>query len=528
MFDNLKDKLGSFREDAEAAADENVEEVDEDELEDADLEPDAAAESADAEAADTTSETPATEPTAAASSAVDPDAERASEQPATTESATADAAEAAGQEPATDSEPDSLDSEPESDETVRDEEAADEAAVDEDTDVDESDDVADTAAVDGDEETDADDGGRTGLGAKARSLITGSDDESESNEASLDAESAEPVEEESEEPAEPAVETEPAVDEEPVDEGSFEDDGGDEGGNSTGFGTKAKSLVKGKFVIEEDDLEGPLHELEMALLSSDVEMGVAEEILDNIRDELVGETRTFTTSTGEVVEEALRNAIYDVISVGQFDFDERIAAEDKPVTIIFTGVNGVGKTTSIAKLSRYFEERGYSSVMANGDTYRAGANQQIQEHADALDTKCISHEQGGDPAAVLYDAVEYAEANDVDVVLGDTAGRLHTDEGLMDQLEKIGRVVDPDMTLFVDEAVAGQDAVNRAREFDEAAEIDGTILTKADADSNGGAAISVAHVTGKPILFLGVGQGYEDIERFDPDEMVDRLLADDE
>ncbi len=331
-----------------------------------------------------------------------------------------------------------------------------------------------------------------------------------------------------EESAEPETESDEATVDEPdetdeSDESDQPEDADESGG--TGFGAKAKSLVKGKFVIEEEDLEGPLHELEMALLSSDVEMGVTEEILDNIRNELIGETRTFTTSTGEVVEEALRDAIYDVISVGQFDFDERIAIEDKPVTIIFTGVNGVGKTTSIAKLSRYFEERGYSTVMANGDTYRAGANEQIQEHADALDTKCISHEQGGDPAAVLYDAVEYAEANDVDIVLGDTAGRLHTDEGLMDQLEKIDRVVGPDMTLFVDEAVAGQDAVNRAREFDEAAEIDGAILTKADADSNGGAAISVAHVTGKPILFLGVGQGYDDLERFDPDEMVDRLLA---
>ncbi|QFU81978.1 signal recognition particle-docking protein FtsY [Natronorubrum aibiense] len=321
-------------------------------------------------------------------------------------------------------------------------------------------------------------------------------------------------------------EPDPAADDAAVDDEPDESEESDDDSNSTGFGAKARSLVKGKFVIEEEDLEDPLHELEMALLSSDVEMGVAEEILDNIREELVGETRTFTTSTGEVVEEALRDAIYDVISVGQFDFDERIAIEDKPVTIVFTGVNGVGKTTSIAKLSRYFEERGFSTVMANGDTYRAGANEQIQEHADALDTKLIAHEKGGDPAAVLYDAVEYAEANDVDVVLGDTAGRLHTDEGLMDQLEKIDRVVGPDMTLFVDEAVAGQDAVNRAREFNDAAEIDGAILTKADADSNGGAAISVAHVTGKPILFLGVGQGYDDLERFDPDEMVDRLLAD--
>ena len=320
-----------------------------------------------------------------------------------------------------------------------------------------------------------------------------------------------------------------AVDADASDADADDDDtDDDEDSKSTGFARKAKSLATGKFVIEEADLEGPLQELEIALLSSDVEMGVAQQILDNIREDLVGETRKFTESTGSVVEEALRNALYDVISVGQFDFEERVAEADKPLVIIFTGVNGVGKTTSIAKMARYFEERGMSSVLANGDTYRAGANEQIREHANALGKKLIAHEQGGDPAAVIYDAVEYANANDVDVVLGDTAGRLHTNEGLMDQLEKIGRVVGPDMTLFVDEAVAGQDAVQRAKQFNDAAAIDGAILTKADADSNGGAAISVAHVTGKPILFLGVGQGYDHLERFDPDRMVDRLLADDE
>jgi fused signal recognition particle receptor len=215
-----------------------------------------------------------------------------------------------------------------------------------------------------------------------------------------------------------------------------------------------------------------------------------------------------------------------VIDVGQFDFLETIAASEKPVTVVFTGVNGVGKTTSIAKVASYLEERGFSTVLANGDTYRAGANQQIQEHADALGLKCISHEQGGDPTAVVYDAVEYAEANDVDVVLGDTAGRLHTSDDLMSQLAKLDRVVEPDLTIFVDEAVAGQDAVNRAREFDDAAEVDGTILTMADADSQGGAAISVSHVTGKPILFLGTGQGYDDLQPFDPEELVDDLVGD--
>jgi fused signal recognition particle receptor len=294
---------------------------------------------------------------------------------------------------------------------------------------------------------------------------------------------------------------------------------------SRGLARKARSLAKGRFVIDPEDLEDPLWELEMALIESDVEMSVAEEILDNIEEELVGETRKVTESTGSIVEDALRDALLEVISVGQFDFDQRIQEGDRPVVIVFTGVNGVGKTTTIAKMARYLEQRGLSAVLANGDTYRAGANEQIAEHADNLGKKLIRHDQGGDPTAVVYDAVEYAEANDIDVVLGDTAGRLHTDDDLMDQLAKIHRVVGPDMTLFVDESVAGQDAVERAREFDEAAEIDGTILTKADADSQGGAAISIAHVTGKPILFLGTGQDYGDLERFDPEWLVDQLLG---
>ena len=287
---------------------------------------------------------------------------------------------------------------------------------------------------------------------------------------------------------------------------------------------RAKAFATGRIIIEEEDLEEPLWNLEMALLESDVEMSVAEQILDSVRESMLGESRKQVETTGELVESALHDALLDVIAVGQFDFERRIAEADKPVTIVFTGVNGVGKTTSIAKLSEWLADRGYSSVLANGDTYRAGANEQIAEHADRLGRDLISHDQGGDPAAVIYDGVEYAEANDVDVVLGDTAGRLHTSDDLMAQLEKIDRVVDPDMTLFVDEAVAGQDAVNRAKEFNDAAAIDGAILTKADADSSGGAAISVAYVTGKPILFLGTGQGYDDITLFDPEDLVESLI----
>jgi len=307
--------------------------------------------------------------------------------------------------------------------------------------------------------------------------------------------------------------------------GDGRSDTGDDSGSGRGITERAKLLATGKTVVDEDDLERHLDDLEFALLRSDVEMSVAREILDRVEENLVGETRRRLSSTGNLARDALREALYDVISVGQFDFDAFVAEADKPLVIVFTGVNGVGKTTTIAKLAHYLDERGVSSVLANGDTYRAGANEQLEQHADALGKKVIAHEQGSDPAAVLYDAVEYAEANGVDVVLGDTAGRLHTDAGLMDQLEKIDRVVDPDLTIFVDEAVAGQDAVNRAGEFDDAAGTDGAVLTKADADQQGGAAISIAYVTGEPILFLGTGQDYGDLEPFDPERIVDELLG---
>ncbi|MFC4549580.1 MULTISPECIES: signal recognition particle-docking protein FtsY [Halorussus] len=382
---------------------------------------------------------------------------------------------------------------------------------------------ADAAAESGaDAETEA---SADAAATDAETAGTTGSDTAETSDAAVATSSVEPATEPESEP-EPETETQDEPETEP--EPESDDASSDSESSGGSFMKKATSFAKGQIVIEEQDLEDPLWELEMALLESDVEMNVAKEILENIREDLIGATRSFSSETGDVVQEALADSLLQVISVGQFDFDERIRQADKPVTIIFTGVNGVGKTTSIAKLSRYFEEQGLSTVMANGDTYRAGANEQIQEHADNLGTKLITHEQGGDPAAVIYDAVEYAKSHDVDVVLGDTAGRLHTNEGLMDQLEKIGRVVDPDMTLFVDEAVAGQDAVQRAKQFNEAAEIDGAVLTKADADSQGGAAISIAHVTGKPILFLGVGQGYDDIQQFDPEALVDDLLADEE
>ncbi len=292
------------------------------------------------------------------------------------------------------------------------------------------------------------------------------------------------------------------------------------------FKSRAKSLIfEQEVVLDEKDLADPLWELEMALLESDVALPVAETIVASVKDELVGRKKKIRTDTGEIVEEALRSALYKVLSENYFDVDEFIAKADKPVKIVFVGVNGTGKTTSIAKVAKYLKDRGYSIVLAAGDTFRAGAVEQIEVHAGKLEVKLVKHKDGKDPAAVIFDAVEYAKAHHRDVVLADTAGRLHTNVNLMDQMKKIVRVVNPDLLIFVDEAIAGNDAVERARLFNEAVPINGTILTKTDADAKGGAAISISSITGKPVLFLGVGQDYPDLVKFEPDWLLERLLG---
>jgi len=221
---------------------------------------------------------------------------------------------------------------------------------------------------------------------------------------------------------------------------------------------------------------------------------------------------------------ALRNALLGVLGDG-FDLVSYIRAHDRPVKILFTGVNGTGKTTTVAKIASYLKKQGFSVVIGAGDTFRAGALEQIDVHADRLGIKIIQHQEGADPSAVLFDAVQYAKAHRIDVVLADTAGRFHNRANLMNQLGKIRRVMDPDIIVYVDEAVAGNDAVIRAHEFEKTVGADAVILTKADMDAKGGAAISIAHTIGKPVMFLGTGQGYDDIVPFSPASVVDELLG---
>jgi fused signal recognition particle receptor len=292
-----------------------------------------------------------------------------------------------------------------------------------------------------------------------------------------------------------------------------------------GMMDRVKVLVTDReFFISEDDVSEPLFELEMVLLESDVALPVTEEIISLVRQNLTGQRRKIGESVDGIVFSALHDALMQVLGDG-FDLPAYIRGHDRPVKILFTGVNGTGKTTTVAKIASFLKKNGFSVVIGAGDTFRAGAIEQIDEHARRLGIKIIQHQHGADPSAVLFDAVQYASAHKVDVVLADTAGRFHNRANLMNQLDKIRRVMKPDLIVYVDEAVAGNDAVVRAHEFEKSVGADAVILTKADMDSRGGAAISIAHTIGKPLMFLGVGQGYDDIMPFEPAAVIGELFG---
>ncbi len=288
---------------------------------------------------------------------------------------------------------------------------------------------------------------------------------------------------------------------------------------------KGKAAISGETILDEKDVNAPLEELELALLESDTALSVVEELIPRVKANLIGKKINRGANTEEIVTDALKEALLEILSCNNFDFDEFIESREKPVNITFVGINGTGKTTTIAKVAKRLLDAGHSVVIASADTYRAGAAEQIEEHASRLGVKVIKHQYGADPAAVVYDAVKYAKANHKEVVLADTAGRMHTSVNLMEQLKKICRVTKPDLVLFVDEAIAGNDAVERAKRFDELIGIDASILTKVDMDVKGGAAISIAYSTSKPIIFMGTGQGYDDLEKFDPAKFVERLIG---
>jgi len=240
-----------------------------------------------------------------------------------------------------------------------------------------------------------------------------------------------------------------------------------------------------------------------------------------LRDDLV-DTTVRRSNVEQHIEDSLRDAVRGVLKEPDQTFLEQ-ANNTSPFTVVVVGVNGSGKTTTVAKLARHAQQADKTCVLGAADTYRAAAIQQLEEHADNLGTKLIKHEYGADPAAVAYDAVEHTRSAGKDVCLIDTAGRIHTDRNLMEQLDKIVRVAEPDLILYVAEAVTGSDAVNQVQAFQDHVPINGVVMSKVDADDKGGAVISVSHVTGAPIYFLGTGQDYDDLQPFTKDIVLDTL-----
>lgn len=287
------------------------------------------------------------------------------------------------------------------------------------------------------------------------------------------------------------------------------------------------SFIREK-TISEDDVEDILFELELGLLEADVAMEVASTIVESLKEDLVGQKIKRSSDIDEFVFEALKKVVAEIIDIegpSMTEMLEEKVAQGEPLIVMLIGINGTGKTTTIGKLCNYYLKKGYTPVIAAADTFRAGAIEQIGHHADNLGVKLIKHEKGSDPAAVAFDAVQHAKAKGKELVLIDTAGRMQTNVNLMDEMKKIRRVSKPDLVVFVGDALTGNDATEQARKFKESIDIDGVILTKADADSKGGASLSIGYVIKKPILFLGMGQSYDDIKEYDADWMLEQIFS---
>ena len=278
-------------------------------------------------------------------------------------------------------------------------------------------------------------------------------------------------------------------------------------------------------VIREKHLDNVLPEMKLALMESDVAMVAVEEMEIIIKKRLVGLRVENRAAIVPTIEKALKASLVELLSKTSFDPQTLLEKRDAPLIIAFVGVNGTGKTTTIARIADWLQKNGKSVVLAASDTFRAGAIEQLEVHAQRLGCKFIKHQAGADPAAVAFDAVEHARAKHRDIVLIDTAGRMQTNTNLMDEMKKIKRVAKPDLIMFVGDSLAGNDAIDQARKFHEAVGIDAVVLTKLDVDAKGGAALSISSAIGQPIAFIGIGQGYGDIMPFDATWIVERIFA---
>ena len=283
--------------------------------------------------------------------------------------------------------------------------------------------------------------------------------------------------------------------------------------------------------LKEKDVDEVLFQLEISLLESDVAIEVIDSIKKSLKEKLIG-VKVEKKTIENFVKQSLIQFINETFDgAGNIDLISRIQAKKEtgePFIIVFVGINGTGKTTSLAKVANLLKNSKFSLAIAAADTFRAGAIEQLREHAKKLNLKIIAQNYGSDPASVARDAVLYAKSHKVDCVLVDTAGRMQTSSNLMEQIGKITKVVQPDLKIFVGDSLAGNDTVSQAREFHEHVQFDGSILTKSDADARGGAALSIVNVTSTPILYVGVGQEYDDLIPFDKTTFLENVFEQNE
>ncbi len=281
--------------------------------------------------------------------------------------------------------------------------------------------------------------------------------------------------------------------------------------------------------LTDKNLSDAVWELQLVLIQNDVAVEVAEHICELTKKKILGSRTGRLENLTKLFRSAVHDSVIEVLTpeypLDLLEFAQKRKDEGDTTTILFVGVNGTGKTTTLAKLAYLYKKNGFSVVIAAGDTFRAGSIEQLEKHAEKLEIRIIKQDYGSDAAAVAYDAVAHAKARHIDVVLIDSAGRMQSNKNLIQEMKKMARVAEPDLKIFVGDALAGNDALSQAEEFNDAIGIDGAILTKIDADPSGGAALSVAFITGRPVVYVGIGQGYEDLQRFDPEWLAQRLMS---
>jgi fused signal recognition particle receptor len=276
-------------------------------------------------------------------------------------------------------------------------------------------------------------------------------------------------------------------------------------------------------------LDTNLWDFKLSLLENDVALPVADVICEDLKKRLEGVQVDRFSDPKELISRTLREILLELLrtekQVDLLEMAEAMRANKKPMVLVFVGINGSGKTTTIAKVAHLLQRKGYSTLMACGDTFRAGSIEQLEIHAQRLGIPVIKHQYGSDAASVVYDAVTHARAQGINVVLADTAGRMQTNKNLMEEVRKVIRINNPDLTIFVGDSLAGNDALTQAEEFNRFVNMDASILTKIDADAKGGSSISISYVTKKPVIYLGNGQGYDDLIPFDPNLIVKNILG---